>query len=196
LLTVLTGPVAFAGKPTQWGAEYAMKKINASGGIRGVPIKIISYDTAMDNSKAVQVMARAISGNLMVMGPIDLGGTTATSNLIQDNHIFQIAMSGTPAILQSIAPYGGNIMGNIVILNRACGLKWLELQPKIKNVAYFHNPSIPGVTDQLAAVAEAFNKVGVTIIPIELTATQIDFGPSVVKAINANADGYYSSFNS
>jgi branched-chain amino acid transport system substrate-binding protein len=105
MLTILTGPVAFAGVPSKWAAEYAVNEINAAGGIRGVPVKLTVYDTALDNARAVQAMARAIPGSLVVLGPMDGRGSTAVAQQLVDNKILSFNSNTNATMLSSSRPY-------------------------------------------------------------------------------------------
>ncbi len=58
------------GEFLEWGAEYAAKEINASGGIAGVPVKVVPVDTALDPQKGSVEMARIVKDSLVAMGPV------------------------------------------------------------------------------------------------------------------------------
>jgi branched-chain amino acid transport system substrate-binding protein len=195
LLSVLTGPVAFAGLPGKWGAEYAVNEINAAGGVRGVPIKLTAYDTALDNAKAVAMMAKAIPGSLIVLGPFDGRGSEAVSQQVKDNKILSINSNTALTTLASSAPYSIAYMQDSAIANVLAAKKWFELQPGIKSVAMFYDPSDPAGKDTIDKFQAQIGATGVKVVPIEIAGTtQLDFGPAVLKAMNAKVDGYFSSY--
>ena len=176
MLTVLTGPVAFAGVPAKWAAEYAINEINAAGGIRGVPVKLTAYDTAMDNAKAVQAMARAIPGSLVVLGPLDGRGSTAVAQELVENKILSLNSNTNAAMLSSSKPYSVAYMqdpskGSVVGVK-----KWLQLEPWIKSVSMFYDPSDPASKDALDKFQAGIAGTGVKVVPIEISAGQLDFG--------------------
>lgn len=67
----LSGGMAVAGKQTQWGSEYAVKKINDKGGINGKKLKIITYDCKSDPNEAINIYNRLITQDkaVAIVGP-------------------------------------------------------------------------------------------------------------------------------
>jgi branched-chain amino acid transport system substrate-binding protein len=194
MLTVLTGPVAFAGVPAKWAAEYAVNEINAAGGIRGVPAKLTVYDTAMDNAKAVQAMARAIPGSLVVLGPLDGRGSTAVAQQLLDNKILSLNSNTNAAMLSSSKPYSVAYMQDHSMGNVLAAKKWFQLEPSIKSVAMFYDPSDPATKDVIDKFQANIAGIGTRVVPIEISAGQLDFGPPVLKAMSQKVDGYFSSY--
>lgn len=190
VLTVLSGPIAYAGLPSLWGAQYAVDEINANGGIRGVPVKVTSYDTAFDNAKAVAAMTKAIPGSLLVIGPLDGAGAAAVSQLAIENRIPTITDCSESELRGMFAPYGLSYFQDGQRALAACALRWLELEPYIDKVAVFYMPPQPSSVKSFEAVQAALTQAGFEVIPIEIMPTQMDFGPAVLKAIDAGADGY------
>ena len=194
MLTVLTGPVAFAGVPARWAAEYAVNEINAAGGIRGVPIKLTVYDTALDNAKAVQTMARVIPGSLVVLGPMDGRGSTAVAQQLLDNKILSLNSNTNATMLSSSKPYSVSYMQDPSKGNVVGAKKWFQLEPWIKSVAMFYDPTDPASKDSIDKFAANITGTGVKVVPIEIGAGQLDFGPPVLKAMGQKVDGYFSSY--
>jgi ABC-type branched-subunit amino acid transport system substrate-binding protein len=72
-------------------------------------------------------------------------------------------------------------------------LKWLSLNSNIKNVAAIYDATQPEVVQAVKDITPAFAKINVKVTPCEIVgADQFDFGATVLKAINAKCDGYYS----
>jgi len=194
MLTVLTGPVAFAGLPAKWGAQYAVEEINAAGGIRGVPVRLTAYDTAMDNAKAVQMMARVAPGSLVVLGPLDGRGSTAIAQQLVDNKICALDSNTNAIMLNSSRPYSVAYMqdsgkGSIVGSKR-----WFQAEPWIKSVAMFYDPTDPASTSTVEMYEAGIRPTGARVVRIEIGASELDFGPPVLKALNQKVDGFYSSY--
>jgi len=194
MLTVLTGPVAFAGVQAKWAAEYAVKEINAAGGIRGVPVRLTVYDTALDNAKAVQAMARAIPGSLVVLGPMDGRGSGAVAQQLLDNKILSLDSNTNATMLSSSKPYSVSYMQDPSKGNVVGAKKWFQLEPWIKSVAMFYDPADPASKDAIDKFQANIASSGVKVVPIEITAGQLDFGPPVLKAMSQKVDGYFSSY--
>src|SRR5499427_4879762 len=69
--------VSLTGKGAEWGQgakpsmEVAVEEINAKGGIGGVPIELICYDTQTMESEALKAMSRLVDRDkvLAISGP-------------------------------------------------------------------------------------------------------------------------------
>ena len=58
----LTGPQAVLGAPCYKGAQLAVEKLNAAGGVLGRPIELIPIDTASEVSRTTNELESALSG--------------------------------------------------------------------------------------------------------------------------------------
>lgn len=190
MLSILTGPISFAGIPAGWGAQYAVNEINASGGIRGVPIKFTLYDTAFDPAKAVQAYSQAIPGSLVVIGPLDGVGAAAGSQSIKEAKLANIADASDPAMRAMMQPYGVSYFQDNGKAMSIISLKWIEMNPYIKSVAVFYMPPQPTSQTTFEAVQKTLTNAGHKVVPVEFMPTETDFGPTVVKAINSKVEGY------
>ncbi len=194
MLSVLTGPVAFAGVPAKWAAEYAINEINAAGGIRGVPVRLTVYDTAFDNAKAVQTIARVIPGSLVIIGPLDARGSAAVAQQLLDNKILSLNSNTNATTLSSSKPYSAAYMQDSSKANVLSAKRWFQLEPWIKSVAMFYDPADPAGKDAIDKFEANIASTGVKVVPIEISGTQLDFGPPVLKAMSQKVDGYFSSY--
>lgn len=98
----LTGPAAMIGDPSAKIAEMLLDEINASGGVGGHPIELITYDTASDPTKAVTVIRRPVEKDnvLAVIGPTTTGSAMASIKFIQDSEIPMVAcVGGSPVVI-------------------------------------------------------------------------------------------------
>jgi branched-chain amino acid transport system substrate-binding protein len=193
-LAVQTGPIAFAGLPYHWATDYAAAEINAAGGIRGVPIKITHYDSGFpDMAKSAVVAAKAIPGALMINGPMIYPEVVGMSQQVIDAKIANINAADDPMFLDQMKPYGIAQLQSYLKGAIIGGLKWLSLNPKITNVAAIYDATQPEVVQAMKDMTTAFAKVNVKVTPVEIVgADQFDFGATVLKAIQAKCDGYYS----
>ncbi|MFC1864013.1 ABC transporter substrate-binding protein, partial [Thermodesulfobacteriota bacterium] len=160
-ISILTGPVAFAGLPAVWGAEYAAKQINAAGGINGVPVKITRYDTAFDPAKAVSAMGRLIDDSLLILGPMDGPGATAAGPVAAENNVPFVAAVTRPDLREKCMPWGVSYMqdsadGSIIAVR-----EWIKLNPDIKSVVVFYMPSDPAQVEEYKLITEQMKKDGV-----------------------------------
>jgi branched-chain amino acid transport system substrate-binding protein len=159
-----------------------------------VPVKLTVYDTAMDNAKAVQTMARVIPGSLVVLGPMDGRGSTAVAQQLLDNKILSLNSNTNAAMLSSSKPYSVAYMQDHSMGNVLAAMKWFQLEPWIKSVAMFYDPSDPATKDAIDKFQANIAGAGVRVVPIEISAGQLDFGPPVLKAMSQKVDGYFSSY--
>jgi len=189
-LNCLTGPIAAIGEFLEWGADYAAKEINASGGIAGKPVKVIPVDTALDPQKGSVEMARIVQeGTLVAMGPVPepvimaampiaveagMMSITATTSLEYAEKFFPWTVSWFPATLDRLPP-----------LVAAWGREF----PDMKDVVQFIEPygPWPGMAD---AHVKGLEGVGITVLPpVEVPSDAVTFGPLVVKALEEKPDG-------
>ena len=193
-LAVKTGPIAFAGLPFHWAADYAAKEINASGGIRGVPLKIVHYDSAFpDMAKTAAVGAKAIPGALLINGPMIYPEVAAISQLIVDAKVANINAATIPMFLEQMAPYALGQLQSMPKGHVGAGLRWLNLNPDIKTVAIIYDANQPELVQTLAEVMKAYENVEIKVVPCETAgADQFDFSSAVLKAIRSKADGFQS----
>ena len=197
-LSILTGPGAPFGADAQWGALYAVKEINAAGGMAGRPIDMKSLDTAMDPGKAVTEMTNAVAMNpIAIIGPMDQISTTAAGQVAVDAGIPFFGSFNDAADLASYGGWGISLYPFIPDMAEA-GIKlWVEANPDIKSVVIFTVPSDPALIGGSAAAAETFKTLGITVLgAIDTTAGQMDMSAPAIKAISLKPDGYYSVLNS
>jgi branched-chain amino acid transport system substrate-binding protein len=67
----LSGGASISGRPNAWGAEYAVKKINESGGINGRMLEIITLDCKNDLDEGINCYRRLVDEHKVVaiIGP-------------------------------------------------------------------------------------------------------------------------------
>jgi branched-chain amino acid transport system substrate-binding protein len=107
--TVLSGPNAYAGKDWLNGLELGIKKINATGGVLGKQIKLVTADNACDPGTAVGATRKLIDDHVsIILGSVCSGATLAAMPLVKSAHIPQLTDdSSSPQITQE-AGVGGN----------------------------------------------------------------------------------------
>jgi branched-chain amino acid transport system substrate-binding protein len=193
-MAVQTGPIAFAGLPFHWASDYAAAEINAAGGIRGVPLKLTHYDSGFpDMAKSAVVAAKAIPGALLINGPMIYPEVVGMSQQVIDAKIANINAADDPMFLDLMKPYGIAQLQSYLKGAVIGGLKWLSLNPNITKVAAIYDATQPEVVQAMKDITPAFAKVNVKVTPVEIVgADQFDFGATVLKALNANCNGFYS----
>ena len=78
-LFAVTGPAAFLGEPERNTAKMVVDEINKAGGVKGRKLELVTYDTAGDATKAVQLATKLIKDDKVVaiIGPSTTGETMA-----------------------------------------------------------------------------------------------------------------------
>ncbi len=78
-LFAVTGPASFLGEPEKKTLEMLVKDVNSKGGINGVKLEVVIYDTAGDATKAVQLATKLIKDDKVsvIIGPSTTGESMA-----------------------------------------------------------------------------------------------------------------------
>jgi len=78
-LFAVTGPASFLGEPEKKTLEMLVKDVNSKGGINGVKLEAVIYDTAGDATKAVQLATKLIKDDkvTIIIGPSTTGESMA-----------------------------------------------------------------------------------------------------------------------
>ena len=78
-LFAVTGPASFLGEPEKKTLELLVKELNGQGGINGMKLEAVIYDTAGDATKAVQLATKLIKDDKVsvIIGPSTTGESMA-----------------------------------------------------------------------------------------------------------------------
>jgi ABC-type branched-subunit amino acid transport system substrate-binding protein len=125
---------------------------------------------------------------------MDGRGSTAVAQQLLDNKILSLNSNTNAAMLSSSKPYSVAYMQDHSMGNVLAAMKWFQLEPWIKSVAMFYDPSDPATKDAIDKFQANIAGAGVRVVPIEISAGQLDFGPPVLKAMSQKVDGYFSSY--
>ncbi|MEE3419962.1 MAG: ABC transporter substrate-binding protein [Lachnospiraceae bacterium] len=94
----LTGAAAQYGQGVVWGAEEAVKEINAAGGINGYQIEYKGEDDELDNEKSVNAYNTLKDwGMQMLVGSTTSACSIAVSERTKADSMFQLTPSGSAA---------------------------------------------------------------------------------------------------
>jgi branched-chain amino acid transport system substrate-binding protein len=190
--TVLSGPNAYAGKDWLNGLQLGVKKINASGGINGKQIKLVTADNACDPGTAVGATRKLISDHVsIILGSVCSGATLAAMPLIKAAGIVQLTDdSSSPQITQE-AGVGGNPWQFRINLDSSmeAGALSRYIAQKVKSVYFiaendaFGRDGVTGYSGQLA-------KANVKVAGSQYYTTGTgDFSPIISAVQQANPGG-------
>lgn len=92
----LTGDAALYGNAVKYGAELAIKEINAAGGINGYEVEYKMEDDMHDSEKSVNAYGALKDwGMQMLMGTVTSVPCTAVSNEAANDNMFLLTPSGS-----------------------------------------------------------------------------------------------------
>lgn len=88
-LFAVTGPASFLGEPEKKTLEMLVKDANSKGGINGIKLEAVIYDTAGDATKAVQLATRLIRDDKVsvIIGPSTTGESMAVIPVAEKERI-------------------------------------------------------------------------------------------------------------
>jgi branched-chain amino acid transport system substrate-binding protein len=88
-LFAVTGPASFLGEPEKKTLEMLVKEANSKGGINGMKLEAVIYDTAGDATKAVQLATKLIKDDKVsvIIGPSTTGESMAVIPVAEKERI-------------------------------------------------------------------------------------------------------------
>ncbi|OGU17276.1 MAG: ABC transporter substrate-binding protein [Geobacteraceae bacterium GWC2_53_11] len=88
-LFAVTGPASFLGEPEKKTLELLVKEANAKGGINGVKLEAVIYDTGGDATKAVQLATKLIKDDKVsvIIGPSTTGESMAVIPVVEKEKV-------------------------------------------------------------------------------------------------------------
>lgn len=201
LLAPLSGFAGKYGQQDQIAMKMAEEEINGKGGIGGLPVKFIVYDTAGKNEQAASLVKRLAESDkvLAILGPWLSGECNVAFPVANRYKIPAISSSsGAPGISAQNRPWAfRTTMTAERGLERAF-TKFLEKFP-VKTVSIiFDNSDFLMKVEGTQLFPALLQKKGVTLVSsITYQKGDIDFGAHVTKVKNQNPDavmlaGFYT----
>lgn len=88
-LFAVTGPASFLGEPEKRTLEMLVKEANEKGGINGIKLEAVIYDTGGDATKAVQLATKLIKDDKVsvIIGPSTTGESMAVIPVVEKEKI-------------------------------------------------------------------------------------------------------------
>ena len=88
-LFAVTGPASFLGEPEKKTLELLVKETNEKGGINGIKLEAVIYDTGGDATKAVQLATKLIKDDKVnvIIGPSTTGESMAVIPIVEKEKI-------------------------------------------------------------------------------------------------------------
>jgi branched-chain amino acid transport system substrate-binding protein len=194
-LIPLSGSLAGRMEQQKWVVDTLAADINAAGGISGKPVVIDYYDTALDPTKAVAQMGKAIDAkSLAMIGPVVEQEAKAAMPLAVKEGVFAFSATGTEDLAKTFAPWMIQATQRTDDFGKFVPEMLLEAQPDIKKVVALIQPIYPLMVTYWELMQETFESMGVEVLPyIEVPDGLLDYSTVVVRAMDTGADSVYVS---
>jgi branched-chain amino acid transport system substrate-binding protein len=195
----LSGPTAVYGKPVLAGAEMAAAEINASGGVLGKKLELMSRDSKASADEAVRLSRELIikDGVDFLAGTLTSAEAPAVSTVAKENKIVFIAPTSKSTILtdpQHIHPYIFRVSSNTDVEGVA-GATLMARWKDVKTVATIA-PDYAYGRDSIAAFIAALKKVRPDIQIVDQQWPKLgepDFTAFITAQMGKKPDAIYCS---
>lgn len=193
----LSGFMAVAGNMTTWAVERAVADINASGGINGKTLKVVTYDCKLDPNEGINAYNRLVDeGTVAIVGP-------GLSN---------IGIPIAAVAEEKKVAFVGQFMDERATINEQTGEAWSYMflaEPSclqqaqimasyaveemgIKTVGILYDSSNAYAASHAGPFEDYMNEHGVEVVGVEtFGADAKDYKAQLSKLIAANPDGIF-----
>jgi branched-chain amino acid transport system substrate-binding protein len=177
-------------------AQMAIQEINAMGGIGGVPVRLIKYDTTSKPMEATRMVRKLADDDkvLAILGPFSSSECEVAFPVGNKIGVAMISQaSSKPGLAKPYRPYAfRNTIDEIKM--GIVAVKAFIKQYNVKRVAVVHDiKDAIGLVLGSKVLPTIFNKMGVTIVNEGAYTTyqtkDFDFGPQVTKLKGMDFDG-------
>ena len=178
VLTDQSGVFASLGSTVTEGNQLGVDDINKAGGVCGRQLKLIVKDHGYDVQKAVSLYAEEapqVAGMLQLLGsPM----TTALLDQLKSDHMLGATATWASTLLRS---NDIQISGATYDIEQINGLSYLFDQGKIKKGDKIGHIYIDGEYGKngLAGAKYAAEKLGLTVVPVAIKATESDLTSAI-----------------
>ena len=185
----LTGVEANTGIQAVTGMDFAVKLINANGGINGRPVEVITEDAQSQADVAAGVARKLIENDdvVAIVGPTQIGHKGAVAAVVQELEVPAIYYNGTPAYM---------LKGNewVVGAGGATPQMPTAMADYCYNVLNYRSVHIltmdnAGYRSYLTPFMETFTKLGGTIVSEQYAPIPCpDWAPYLTKLMQVDSD--------
>lgn len=187
-----TGPVAQYGDMQMTGANMAVERINATGGVNGQKLEAVVLDDVCEPKQAVAAANKVVNqGIKYVVGHLCSGSTQPASDIYEDEGILMITPASTsPAITER----GFKMIFRTIGLDSQQGPvagRYIANSIKPANMAVIHDKQQygQGIASEVKKTVES---MGTNVVLFEgVNKDQKDFSALITKMKSANVDFVY-----
>lgn len=189
-LAALTGPSSAPGVGFDRGVNYAVRAINAAGGVKGRRVELITRDTQGDPTKAVNATQEMISSLKVhaIWGPTNSGESLAVTPIMARARVANIH----PCVIDSLIdtqrfPNAFRISPSNAQWDDAVRAYCLRVM-NVKRIAVIGDTTGYGVSAAKASAQNFKNDGAEVVYQGNIDATQPDMSPDMLRMRNVGAE--------
>lgn len=195
MLSQETGEYDFIGEPARWAAEYAVDKVNETGGINGCRVELVIGNTYSEKSRALSLYEGAQRVSFLILGPVDAPETAYIANNIKadEHNAVHLAAYSYAESRQEISPYGISYMSDSEDGELEAVKVWAQQNPDITEVVLFTMSEDESKRSTALLFQDTFQDIGLHIcetVDVKMNAESGDYRRYAIQALNKKADGY------
>lgn len=192
LTNVKSGPLKTQGEGTEIAVDIAVAEINAAGGINGMKLRIVKFDTGTDPKQAVVAARKFASddGALGIIGPFSSGEAGAAFPIGERLGIVQIPNASSAPGLTKGKSYAFRLTED-----ESKQYNRLLTSMKKKGISARHTEIFYVTDERISKIVGVFlmpklmKKFGMSAgKPIGYSYTSFDLAPQATKAMQSNPD--------
>jgi branched-chain amino acid transport system substrate-binding protein len=195
----LTGSEATFGRSSDNGVRMAIDEINAAGGVKGKPVRLITYDDKGENREAGTAVTRLVTRDrvVAVLGEVASGLSLTAAPICQEHGVPMVSTSSTNPKVTTV----GDMIFRICYIDPfqgwACA-RFAREQLKARTAAIFYNQAQPYAVGLQEEFEKAFVEMGGTIVARETYQTEDqDYSAQLVSIRGSRPNvifipGYYT----
>jgi branched-chain amino acid transport system substrate-binding protein len=177
-------------------AQIAIEEINAAGGVGGVPMRLITYDTGSKPAEATRLLRKLTSDDavLAVIGPFSTSEAEVAFPVGNKTGIPMISQaSSKPGLAKEHRPYCFRNTIDEIRMGQVAVKAFID-QYKVKKVAVVYDvKDAIGLTLGSKVLPTVFQKLGTAVVnekdPVTYQTKDFDFRPQVTKLTGMEFDG-------
>jgi len=177
-------------------AQIAIEEINAAGGIKGVPLRLITYDTASKPAEATRMLRKLAEDDkvLAIIGPFSTSEAEVAFPVANKLGIIVISQaSSKPGLAREHRPFAFRNTIDEIQMGRVAVKAFME-RYRVRKVAVVHDiKDAIGLVLGSQVLPTVFKKMGATIVNegayITYQTSDFDMKPQVTKLKGMEFDG-------
>lgn len=186
----LTGPLSAPGQGVNVGVKLAVDEINASGGINGRRVELLTRDTATDPTKAVSLATQLIHSDKVhvILGPLASGESLATVPIVARTGIPNIVTASVDELTDPKKYPRAFRIHNTVTQWVTFGNDYVVNKSKRTKIALISDTTGYGSVSSRIATEDLRKKGVVPVYTVLIEPNKTDLTDEVSKARAAGAD--------